>query len=86
MIYVSLSFPSTRTAKSVACGGSRVRTICTKLLKLLTRSLTSYELINRDSLQLTRRFDLRDTMASSDMSALIVQMINKVDAIISPEK
>ena len=83
---MSLSFPPTRTAKSVACGGSRVCTICTKLLKLLTRSLTSYELINRDSLQLTRGFGLRDTMASSDMSALMVQMINKVDAIISPEK
>ena len=33
-------FPPARTAKSIACEGSRVRTSCTKLLNLLTQKNT----------------------------------------------
>ena len=51
-------------------------TLCLNKASQLSNTLISeLELINRESLQLTRGFELRDTMASTDMTALMFQMM-----------
>ena len=57
IIYTSLSFPPTCTAKSIACEGSRIRYYLHKASQPSNTFIN--ELINRDSLQLTRGFDLK---------------------------
>ena len=55
-MYTSLSFSPTRTAKSIVCEGSRVRTKSAQASKM---SINELELISREKLQLTRGFDLK---------------------------